>query len=149
MKRQSAVKVGKDDGLRVLGGLLGLEILFLVYAFYKGIGLLFLQISGVLIVLTVISYLAAGWIGADRYLIIIAIVQLNLGFFIQMLTRKGDSSVGMDMILKCLAAFAAAFLAAFAFFWLARWISLDIMALVIAAVQMVLIIALGLFGTVV
>ncbi len=149
MRRQSTAKVGKDDSLRVLGGLLGLELLFLVYAFYKGTGLLFLQISGVLMILTVISYLAAGWIGADRYLIIIAIVQLNLGFFIQMLTRKGDSSVGMDMILKCLAAFAAAFLAAFAFFWLARWISLDIMALVIAAVQMALIIALGMFGTVV
>lgn len=149
MKRPRTAKSGKDDGLRVLGALLGLELLFLVYAFYKGTGILFLQISVVLMALTVVSYLVAGWIRADRYLIIIAIIQLNLGFFIQMLTRKGDTSVGLDMILKCLAAFAAAFLAAFVFFWMARWISLDITVLGIATVQLILIIALGVFGTVV
>lgn len=149
MIRQSTVKGGKNDSLRVLGGLLALELIFLAYAFYKGTGLLFFRISVVLMVMTMISFLVAGWIRGDRYLIIIAIIQLNLGFFIQMLTRKGDSSVGIEVILKCLAAFTAAFLAAFVFFWLARWISLDIMALVIAVVQMVLIVALGMFGTIV
>lgn len=144
--REDAYRSRRDD-YRVLGALLMLEFIFLLYALFKGTGLLFLQISALLMCLTVVSYIAVKKIRADRYLIIIALVQLNIGFFIQMLSEKGESGLLTDLLAKCGVAFAAAFAAGTLFLLLARWISTDAAALVLAGIQIALIILLGILGT--
>ena len=144
--RKDTYRRERED-YRALGALLGLELLFLLYALFKGTGVLFLQISALLMCLTVISFIAVKKIRADRYLIIIALVQLNIGFFIQMLSRKGEKGLLSDLLAKCTVAFVAAFVAGILFLLLARWISTDAAALILAGVQLALILLLGIMGT--
>lgn len=122
------------------------ELVFFIYSLYKGTGFFFLQMALIMLPMSLISWLVVSKYHADKYLLVIVILFLNFGFLIQVMSGKTNKFYGAEM-LKCLGAFAAAYIAAFLYRQFAGWLSMDIMVPVLMSIQLVLMALLAMFGT--
>lgn len=126
--------------------LLGVELVFWLYAVAKGRGLLFFQISLAVIPLSLLCCYMIFRMNADRYLLIFTVFLLNFGFLLQMFAQKEDKGLLSATVLKCCIAFAAAIFFGGLFWKFSFLLSMDRVLPLMAGIQALLCLLLFLFG---
>lgn len=122
---ENRLTIGKNEIQTVLL-LLAVELVFLVYAVLKGNGENFLHMAAVLFSMSLVSCMLVFLFKADQYLLITALLLMNVGFFMQ---PEGSA-------LKCILGFSVAYITAFVFRYTANWLSMDFMVIVLSLLQL-------------
>ena len=137
-----------DGRTKIIATLLAIELTFFLLAVWKGVGPECLPVTGVLMCLTVAGCAAAFWVGADRYLPIIVLLLLNLGFTVQMI-EEGSGIRLTSFLAKFFVMIAAVLLVFCLYRYLAGYLADDRVILLMMAAQFILGILLYILGEVV
>lgn len=137
--------IGNNE-IKTLKLLAFLELCFIIYSFFKGTGIFFIQIAIVLVPMSLLGCMAVFRFGGDKYLLIVVILLLNFGFLIQMMSQDNISGIYFSAMIKCLSSFLIALIASILFKKFSNIISMDIMIYVLTAIQSLFIIVLYVWG---
>lgn len=125
--------------------MLSIEFMLYFFVIYKGFGWNYLPIIVFMMFFTIVSSAVASYMGADRYLLVIIILLLNLGFVVQEI-ESGNGVKISSFLLKFGLAVAAAFLAALLYKYLAGILIDDKIVLGIMTIQLLVCITMYTVG---
>lgn len=131
---------------KTVAALLLMELLLFLYVAGKGLGVQYLKITCFFMILTAAAGCLVFYIGADRYLFVLILILLNIGFAVQV-TEQGSSVRISAFLMKFAAALALALAAGFFYRYLAETAAKDGAAFVMMTIQLLLCILLYVLGT--
>lgn len=121
--------------MKCIASVLSVELAMLLMAAFKGQGEAYLPIVLLLMVVTVLGCIVCSVAKADKRLLVIVVVLLNLGFLVQQI-QNGKESQSSTVYIKLLVALASAVLVSFVYSYIAKWLSRDFVILSIMTIQL-------------
>ncbi len=131
--------------MKMITVMLAIEFTLYLFTVYKGFGWSYLPIIGFIMLFTVVGSVIVFYMRADRYLLMIIVLLLNLGFVVQEIESGGDMKIS-GFMMKFGVAVVSAFLAAFFYKYLADVFRDDRGILVIMVIQFLICITMCLVG---
>lgn len=144
-RRKSIYSKFEIQDAKILKMLFLVEVLFLLYAMMRDKSIVYLQISVVSILFSVLTFFITSKINADKYLIIWTAILVNCGFMVQAMSFKAGG-VSQEVI-KCGIAFMVALIAGVIFRYGSFVLSTEIGIYVITVVHFAILVIMVLFGT--
>lgn len=126
---------------------LSVELGMFLVAVYKGQGRAYLPIVLLLMGFTVVGCIISTCAGADKKILVIIIVLLNLGFLVQQIQSR-ESQTG-DAVTKLAVALGTALFMAFIYSKISRLLSKDVMIIIMMIVQLAVSFAVFFLGQVI
>ena len=75
--------IANKGNVKSVAALISVELALFLFVAYKGLGWNYLPIACVLMIMTIIGSAAANYVAADKYLVTIVMLLLNMGFCVQ------------------------------------------------------------------
>lgn len=134
--------------IKTIVTLLAVELGMLLLATYKGLGYYYLPVIILLMVFSTAGCAIAFHFEADRYLLIIVLVLMNVGFLVQQI-HSGKNMQVKSFVVKFAVAIAVSMITAFFYKYFGDLLSRDFMVFVCMALQYILCIATMILGRVI
>lgn len=115
--------------------ILAVELGMFFLTVYKGVGSHSLPVAAIMMVFTLGTYVLASLFQADKPLLLIVLVLLNLGFVVQLI-QAGDSFRLHSFIMKLMLAITSALVVSVFYYWVDKWMGEDLVTLLLMLVQL-------------
>lgn len=138
----------KSENVKTTIALLMIELALLFLTVYKGLGRNYLPVTVMLMIFTVFGCAVAFYWNADRYLLIIVLILLNLGFVVQEI-GSGNGVVLEKFLVKFAAAGVTTFIVAFSYRFFAGLLVKDKIVIALMLFQILLGIGIAVLGSVI
>lgn len=135
----------RSRNVKTAAALLLIEMLLFLYVASKGLGIQYFMMTCFIMVLTVAASFIVFYIGADRHLLILILLLMNIGFTVQKTELQRRMQI-FRYLGKFALALAAALAAGFIYQYVEEIIARDSAAFVIMAIQILLCMALYILG---
>lgn len=133
---------------KTIAALWVIEFTLFLFVVYKGLGMNYLPVTFLLMFFTALSCSIVSYFKADRCLLILVLILLNLGFVIQEIEFGGNVSL-LNSLLKFTAVISFTLLGAFLYKLLADMLSRDRVMKGLMLLQILICIAMSCLGTMV
>lgn len=137
----------KSENKKTMVLLLLIEVMFFLFVMYKGLGKNYLPITVVLSLFTAVGCALVFYWKADRYLLVIAVLLVNIGFVIQEISESGMEV--SKFLLKFSVAAVVMFLTPFLYHFFLKMLTYDVVVYGIMAVQILICLFLCFWGNMV
>lgn len=135
----------KKLDIKTISVMIAIELTLYLFTVYKGYGWNYLPVIGLIMLFTIVGSVMVFYMGADRYLLIIIVLLLNMGFVIQEIESGGSLKIS-GFLMKFGVAVAVAFLATVSYKYLAGILRDDRVVLGIILMQYLICITMCLVG---
>ena len=119
----------ENTDIKTIAAILAVELGMLLLVMYKGLGNYYLPVTLILMGFTTLGCAVAFHFHADRYLLIIVLVLLNLGFMVQQIQVGKDMQV-KSFLAKFIVAISVAFAVSFIYKYIASLIAKEFMIMI-------------------
>lgn len=135
-----------NDDVKSIIAILAVELAFFLFTVYKGIGANYLPVTLFLMVFTVVGCSIAFYFEADKRLLIVVVMLLNMGFVVQEI-QSGDGVSIFNFVIKFSVAIGAALGVAFLYQYFANLLRDDRLIIGLMALQIAICAAMFFMGT--